>query len=116
MIEASTIEHDVTVGPFAHVRAGSRIESGAEIGNYAEVKNTRVGARSKQHHFSYLGDAEVGDGVNIGAGTITANFDGRRKHRTTIGDGAFIGSDTILRAPVDGRRGRLHGRRLGGDP
>ncbi len=61
----------------------------------------RIGAGSKSHHFSYLGDAEVGEQVNIGAGTITANFDGQRKHRTTIGDRAFIGSDTILRAPVD---------------
>ena len=101
VIESSTIEQDVTVGPFAHVRAGSRIESGVQLGNYAEVKNTRVGAGSKSHHFSYLGDADVGVGVNIGAGTITANFDGQRKHRTTIGDAAFIGSDTILRAPVE---------------
>ena len=73
---------------------------GAEIGNYAEQKNTRFGARSKQHHFSYLGDAEVGEDVNIGAGTITANYDGRQKHKTIIGNGAFIGSDTILRAPL----------------
>jgi len=70
------------------------------LGNYAEVKNSRVGRGSKQHHFSYLGDATLGEGVNIGAGTITANFDGVRKNRTTIGDRAFIGSDTILRAPL----------------
>ncbi|HWH37091.1 MAG TPA: DapH/DapD/GlmU-related protein, partial [Candidatus Limnocylindrales bacterium] len=69
-------------------------------GNFAEQKATRFGARSKQHHFSYLGDAEIGADVNIGAGTITANYDGRQKHRTVIGDRAFIGSDTILRAPV----------------
>jgi bifunctional UDP-N-acetylglucosamine pyrophosphorylase/glucosamine-1-phosphate N-acetyltransferase len=92
--------NDVRVGPFAHLRAGCIVGDGAEIGNYAEQKNTRFGARSKQHHFSYLGDAEVGDDVNIGAGTITANFDGRNKHRTVIGKGAFIGSDTILRAPI----------------
>jgi bifunctional UDP-N-acetylglucosamine pyrophosphorylase/glucosamine-1-phosphate N-acetyltransferase len=71
-----------------------------ELGNYAEVKNSVIGAGTKSHHFSYLGDAEVGEGVNIGAGTITANYDGERKHRTRIGDRAFIGSDTILRAPV----------------
>ena len=70
------------------------------MGNFAEQKNTRFGARSKQHHFSYLGDAEIGAKVNIGAGTITANYDGERKHKTVIGDGAFIGSDTILRAPL----------------
>ena len=71
------------------------------IGNYAEVKAARLGAGTKMGHFSYIGDAEVGEGVNIGAGTITANYDGKRKHRTTIGDGAFIGSDTMLVAPVN---------------
>jgi bifunctional UDP-N-acetylglucosamine pyrophosphorylase/glucosamine-1-phosphate N-acetyltransferase len=101
VIEASVIEHDATVGPFSHVRGGSTIEPGVQLGNYAEVKNSRVGAGSKSHHVSYLGDADVGAGVNIGAGTITANYDGQRKHRTTIGDAAFIGSDTILRAPVE---------------
>jgi bifunctional UDP-N-acetylglucosamine pyrophosphorylase/glucosamine-1-phosphate N-acetyltransferase len=100
VIEASKVGHDVRIGPFAHVRAGCEVGDGAQIGNFAEQKNTRFGARSKQHHFSYLGDAEVGDDVNIGAGTITANYDGRRKHKTIIGNGAFIGSDTILRAPV----------------
>jgi len=100
VIEASMIGNDVKVGPFAHLRAGCKVGDGAEIGNFAEQKNTRFGARSKQHHFSYLGDAEVGDDVNIGAGTITANYDGRNKHTTVIGNGAFIGSDTILRAPI----------------
>ncbi len=100
VIEGSRIGNDVRIGPFAHLRGGCEIGDGAEIGNFAEQKNTRFGARSKQHHFSYLGDAEVGEDVNIGAGTITANYDGRRKHRTVIGRGAFIGSDTILRAPV----------------
>jgi bifunctional UDP-N-acetylglucosamine pyrophosphorylase/glucosamine-1-phosphate N-acetyltransferase len=74
---------------------------GAEVGNYAELKNTHLGAGSKQHHMSYLGDAEIGKGVNIGAGTVTANFDGTRKTRTTIGDGAFIGVDTMIVAPRD---------------
>ena len=100
VIEASKIGNDVRIGPFAHLRSGCEIGDSAEIGNYAEQKNTRFGARSKQHHFSYLGDAEVGEDVNIGAGVITANYDGRAKHRTVIGNGAFIGSDTILRAPL----------------
>jgi len=100
VLEGAIVGDDVALGPWAHLRAGAEIGDGAEIGNYAEVKASRVGPRSKQHHFSYLGDAEIGADVNIGAGTITANYDGRRKHRTTIGDGAFIGSDTILRAPV----------------
>lgn len=100
VIESSQVGADVKIGPFAHLRAGCVVGDGAEIGNYAEQKNVRFGARSKQHHFSYLGDAEIGADVNIGAGTITANYDGKRKNRTVIGDGAFIGSDTILRAPL----------------
>ena len=100
VVESSKIGDDVKVGPFAHLRAGCDIGDAAELGNFAEQKNVRFGARSKQHHFSYLGDAEIGDDVNIGAGTITANYDGVRKHRTVIGNGAFIGSDTTLRAPI----------------
>jgi len=100
VIEGSKIGNQVKVGPFAHIRAGCEVGDGAEIGNFAEQKNTRFGARSKQHHFSYLGDAEVGEDVNIGAGTITANYDGRAKHKTIIGNRAFIGSDSILRAPL----------------
>ncbi len=100
VVESSQIGNDVRIGPFAHLRAGCVVGDGAEVGNYAEQKNTRFGARSKQHHFSYLGDAEIGEDVNIGAGTITANYDGRQKHKTIIGDRAFIGSDTILRAPL----------------
>lgn len=101
VVEESVVGNDVRIGPFSHIRPGCQVGDGAEIGNYAEMKKVRFGARSKQHHFSYLGDADVGDDVNIGAGTITANYDGRAKHRTTIGRRAFIGSDTILRAPVD---------------
>jgi bifunctional UDP-N-acetylglucosamine pyrophosphorylase / glucosamine-1-phosphate N-acetyltransferase len=100
IVEASFVGNDVRIGPFSHIRPGCEIGDGAEIGNFAEMKKVHFGARSKQHHFSYLGDADVGDEVNIGAGTITANYDGRRKHRTSIGDRAFIGSDSILRAPV----------------
>jgi bifunctional UDP-N-acetylglucosamine pyrophosphorylase/glucosamine-1-phosphate N-acetyltransferase len=100
VLESSVVEDDVTIGPFTHVRAGARLASGVQLGNFAEVKNSTLGPGTKSHHFSYLGDAEVGERVNIGAGTITANYDGVRKHRTRIGDRAFIGSDTILRAPV----------------
>ena len=99
VVESSTIEDEATVGPFSHLRPGSVVGRGAEVGNFAELKSTRLGARSKQHHMSYLGDAEVGEGVNIGAGAITANYDGTRKHPTTIGDGAFIGVDTMIVAP-----------------
>jgi bifunctional UDP-N-acetylglucosamine pyrophosphorylase/glucosamine-1-phosphate N-acetyltransferase len=109
VIEDSVIEDGVRVGPLAHIRGGSHIGAGAEVGNFAEVKASRIGRGSKQHHFSYIGDAELGSNVNIGAGTITANYDGRRKHRTTIGDGAFIGSDTILRAPVSVGEGAYTG-------
>jgi len=100
VVEESTVAEDVRIGPYSHVRPGCVIGPGCEIGNYAELKNTRLGSGVRQHHFSYLGDAEVGDRVNIGAGAVTANFDGVEKHRTVIGEGAFIGVDTMLRAPV----------------
>ena len=100
VLESCEVEDDVRIGPFAHLRAGASIGSGSELGNFAEVKQSRIGPRSKQHHFSYIGDADVGADVNIGAGTVTANYDGQRKHRTVIGDGAFIGSDSMLIAPL----------------
>ncbi len=100
MIEQSTLENDIDVGPYSHLRPASYISDGAHIGNFAEVKASRLGKRTKMGHFSYLGDAQVGDDVNIGAGTITANYDGVNKNETVIGDGAFIGSDTMLVAPV----------------
>ncbi len=109
VLEDSTVEEDVTIGPFSHVRKGAWIGPDVELGNYAEVKNSNIGAGTKSHHFSYLGDADVGEKVNIGAGSITANYDGRDKHRTTIGKGAFIGSDTILRAPVSVGEGAFTG-------
>ncbi len=109
VLEGSTVETDVTIGPFSHVRKGATIGPGVELGNYAEVKNSHIGAGTKSHHFSYLGDADVGQKVNIGAGSITANYDGRSKHRTRIGDGAFIGSDTIMRAPVEIGEGAFTG-------
>ncbi len=89
-----------TVGPFAHLRAGTVLEDGAEIGNFVETKNAHVGARAKAKHLTYLGDCEVGAGANVGCGTITANYDGRAKHRTVIGERAFVGSGTVLVAPV----------------
>ena len=101
IVERSVIEDEAAVGPFSHLRPGTGVGRGAVVGNFAELKNTRLGARSKQHHNSYLGDAEVGESVNVGAGTITANYDGVRKHRTTIGAGAFLGVDTMLVAPIE---------------
>jgi bifunctional UDP-N-acetylglucosamine pyrophosphorylase/glucosamine-1-phosphate N-acetyltransferase len=100
VVEGSTVAEDVQIGPYAHVRAGCQIGPRCEIMDHAELKNSILGAGTKQHHFSYLGDTEVGEEVNIGAGAITANYDGERKHRTVIGDRAFIGVDTLLRAPV----------------
>ena len=87
------------VGPFAHLRAGTVLEDGAEIGNFVEAKKTRMGAGAKAKHLTYLGDATVGARANIGAGTITANYDGVHKHETTIGAGAFIGSGSVIVAP-----------------
>jgi len=101
IVESSRIEDAASVGPFSHLRPGSTVGQGAEVGNYAELKNATLGAGSKQHHMSYLGDAEIGERANIGAGTITANYDGTRKHRTTIGAGAFLGVDTMIVAPRD---------------
>jgi len=100
VVEDAVVEDDVSIGPFAHLRSGAHLERGAHMGNFGEVKNSRLGAGAKMGHFSYLGDATVGAGANIGAGTITCNFDGKQKHRTEIGENAFIGSDTMLVAPV----------------
>jgi bifunctional UDP-N-acetylglucosamine pyrophosphorylase/glucosamine-1-phosphate N-acetyltransferase len=106
-LEDAVVEDGVTIGPYAHLRAGTHIGPGGHIGNFAEVKNSRLGRGVHQGHFSYIGDATVGEGVNIGAGTVTCNFDGEKKHLTVIEDGAFIGSDTMLIAPVRvGRRAK----------
>lgn len=88
------------IGPFAHLRPQTRIADQTEIGNFTEISRSRVGSECFMKHFSFIGDAVVGDNVNIGAGVVTANFDGKNKHRTTIGNGAFVGSDSILVAPV----------------
>ena len=101
VIEGAIIENTVTIGPFSHLRNGAYIESGVYIGNYAEVKASRIGKGSKMGHFSYMGDADIGSNVNIGAGTITCNFDGDQKHRTVVGNDVFLGSDTMLVAPVE---------------
>ncbi len=91
---------DCVVGPFAHLRPGTRLDDAAEVGNFVESKNALLGAGAKAKHLSYLGDCVVGSGANIGCGTITANFDGKEKHQTVIGDRASIGSGTVLVAPV----------------
>jgi bifunctional UDP-N-acetylglucosamine pyrophosphorylase/glucosamine-1-phosphate N-acetyltransferase len=100
VVEEAVLEDEVSVGPFSHVRSGSHLASGVYVGNFAEVKKSRLGQGTKMGHFGYVGDAQVGGEVNIGAGTVTCNFDGVSKHRTTIDQGAFIGSDTMLVAPV----------------
>ncbi len=100
VIERSEVEDEVTIGPFSHLRPGVHVGRRSEIGNYAELKNSRLGEHVRQHHASYLGDADVGADTNVGAGTITANYDGVNKHRTTIGARVFLGVDTMLRAPL----------------
>ena len=99
-LEGCTIEAGAVIGPFARVRPGSVIEQAAHVGNFCEVKATRLGAGAKVNHLSYLGDAEIGARTNIGAGTITCNYDGKVKHRTVIGADVFVGSDVALVAPV----------------
>jgi len=94
------IGEGATIGPFAHLRPGSVLDPGARVGNFVELKNTRLGRGSKANHLAYLGDAEIGAGSNIGAGTITCNYDGTHKHRTTLGRNVFIGSNSQLVAPV----------------
>jgi len=100
VLERATLETNVDVGPFSHLRPGSHLESGVHIGNFVEVKRSRLGRGVKAGHFSYIGDALVGAEANVGAGTVTCNYDGQVKHRTIIEEGALIGSDTMLVAPV----------------
>jgi len=107
VLEGARLEDDVDVGPFARLRRGAHLGKGVHIGNFGEVKDSTLGAGTKMGHFSYIGDATIGSNVNIGAGTITCNFDGEQKHATQIGDEAFIGSDSMLVAPVKiGKRAR----------
>jgi bifunctional UDP-N-acetylglucosamine pyrophosphorylase/glucosamine-1-phosphate N-acetyltransferase len=100
VIEHAILEERVGIGPFSHLRPDTYVEEDSHIGNYVEVKGSRLGSRIKVGHFSYLGDASIGRDVNIGAGTVTCNYDGSSKQPTTIGDGVLIGSDTMLVAPV----------------
>ena len=100
VLEQAVMEDDTDIGPFSHLRKGARMCQGAHMGNFGEMKNSILGPGAKMGHFSYLGDTEVGAEANIGAGTVTCNYDGVRKHRTVIEEGAFIGSDTMLVAPV----------------
>jgi bifunctional UDP-N-acetylglucosamine pyrophosphorylase/glucosamine-1-phosphate N-acetyltransferase len=97
----ATVGSGAILGPFSRIRPGSELAEGVHVGNFVETKKTRLGKGSKANHLAYLGDAVVGAGVNVGAGTITCNYDGEKKHQTTIGDGAFIGSDSILVAPIE---------------
>lgn len=100
VMEDARISAGAIIGPYSHLRPGSEIGEGAHVGNFVETKKIRLGKGSKANHLTYLGDAEIGAGVNIGAGTITCNYDGMHKHKTVIDDGAFIGSDSTLVAPV----------------
>jgi bifunctional UDP-N-acetylglucosamine pyrophosphorylase/glucosamine-1-phosphate N-acetyltransferase len=100
VISDAVIDKGARIGPLAHLRPECHIGEGAHVGNFVEAKKTRLGKGSKANHLTYLGDAEIGERVNIGAGTITCNYDGVNKHKTLIGDGVFIGSDTALVAPL----------------
>ena len=101
VIEESRIEDDVDIGPFSHLRKGAHLGTGVHVGNFGEIKDSYLGEGTKMGHFSYIGDAQIGKDVNIGAGTITCNYDGEKKHQTTIKDGVFIGSDSMLVAPLE---------------
>lgn len=100
VVENSRVGERTQIGPFAHLRENASVGDECEVHNYAEIKNSNIGNRVKMHHFSFIGDADVGDGTNIAAGVITCNYDGVKKNRTTIGRGVFIGSDSMLIAPV----------------
>jgi bifunctional UDP-N-acetylglucosamine pyrophosphorylase/glucosamine-1-phosphate N-acetyltransferase len=100
VITGCVIEDGVEVGPFAHLRPQTVLREGARIGNFVEIKKSVIGRGTKANHLSYLGDATLGEKVNVGAGTITCNYDGHEKHPTLIGDGVFVGSNTELVAPV----------------
>ncbi|HKB24943.1 MAG TPA: bifunctional UDP-N-acetylglucosamine diphosphorylase/glucosamine-1-phosphate N-acetyltransferase GlmU [Methylomirabilota bacterium] len=100
VLTESVVEDGAVMGPFCHLRPKSHVGAGAEIGNFIELKKAKVGRRTKAHHVGYLGDATIGDNVNIGAGTIFVNYDGAAKHQTIVGDGAFVGSNSSLVAPL----------------
>ena len=108
-LEGAVLEAGVSIGPYARLRPGAVLEAGSRVGNFVEIKNARLGPGAKANHLSYLGDAEIGAGANVGAGTITCNYDGLNKHRTVIGAGAFIGSNSALVAPVSVGPGAIVG-------
>ncbi len=108
-VEGAVVEAHADVGPFSHLRPGAHLEEGVHVGNFVEVKASRLGRGTKVGHFSYIGDAQVGERVNIGAGSVTCNYDGEKKNVTVIEDGAFIGSDTMLVAPLRVGRGAYTG-------
>ena len=99
-LENTKIESNVTVGPYARLRPGTILKSGSKVGNFVEIKKSTIGKNSKVNHLSYVGDASIGSKTNIGAGTITCNYDGNRKHKTKIKNNVFVGSNTSLVAPV----------------
>jgi bifunctional UDP-N-acetylglucosamine pyrophosphorylase/glucosamine-1-phosphate N-acetyltransferase len=105
VLEGARVRERSTIGPFAHLRHGSDVGPDARVGNFVEVKSSRLGAGVKAGHLSYIGDAEVGEGTNVGAGAITCNYDGETKHRTVIGDDVFVGTHVSLVAPVTIGRG-----------
>jgi bifunctional UDP-N-acetylglucosamine pyrophosphorylase / glucosamine-1-phosphate N-acetyltransferase len=109
ILEDSIVRNGAQLGPYSHLRPGSDIGEGAHVGNFVETKKTRLGRGSKANHLTYLGDSEIGENVNVGAGTITCNYDGVNKHQTVIDDSAFIGSDATLVAPVRIGRGAYVG-------
>ena len=109
LIEDAEIGEDCKIGPYARIRPGTRLAKKVHIGNFVEVKNSQIAATSKANHLSYIGDSTVGENVNIGAGTITCNYDGANKYRTIIEDDVFIGSDTQLIAPVKISKGSTIG-------
>ena len=100
VVTDSTVEAGAFLGPFAHIRPGSSVGVDAHIGNFVELKKTTMGKGAKANHLAYLGDASIGEKSNVGAGTITCNYDGQKKHQTTIGAGVFVGSNSTLVAPV----------------
>jgi bifunctional UDP-N-acetylglucosamine pyrophosphorylase/glucosamine-1-phosphate N-acetyltransferase len=107
VIREARLEDDAAVGPFAHLRPGAVLRRSAKVGNFVEMKKAELGEGSKANHLTYLGDATIGKGANIGAGTITCNYDGHKKHETIIGDGVFVGSDVQFVAPVTIGKGAI---------
>jgi bifunctional UDP-N-acetylglucosamine pyrophosphorylase/glucosamine-1-phosphate N-acetyltransferase len=100
IISQSRVDNGASIGPYAHLRPESEIGEGAHVGNFVETKKVRLGKGSKANHLTYLGDAEIGEGVNVGAGAITCNYDGVAKRKTVIGDNVFVGSNSVLVAPI----------------